>query len=128
MFKVKAISMSKRVFTSTSKKEQLKQAVLRKIKEIRDDVDPRVLEKAEAVANAMQDQQQQQAAETRTTANSKPDEPVNSNQTQASAAMGASVPYDQKSAKQTIAHFVSMQRENKALCTKIMKMLQESHS
>lgn len=93
--------MTRRVFTSKTKKEQLEQQVLMLIRIIRRKLDKDILDKAQEIAVAAQNIEA-------------PKESTKASET---------LPYNKDNAKAVVAKFMVMNKSNPALCQKILKEL-----
>lgn len=117
--------MSRRFFTSKTKKEQLKQSVFQSMRRIRGRLDADVLKAAEEAALTLH-AKQQGATDTKGDAVRTQATHAQAEQTpQQQAGQQETVPYDRNNAREAVAHFMMLSKENKRLCGKLMDMMQK---
>lgn len=122
--------MSKRIYTTTPRKEQLKLQVLQMIRIIRRKLDADVLRMAQDVAQAYSNGQPglppaaQGAERPLPVAAVKPGPQAKPAQ---AAPAPQTVPYDQESAREAIAHFIALKKGNRELCARLMQAMRSSN-
>lgn len=125
--------MSKRIYTTTPRKEQLKLQVFQMMRIIRRKLDADVLRMAQEIAQAYSAAQPgfPSAAtthdETSTTAGTA--KPVGKDGAPKAASVSQApqtIPYDQENARQAIAHFIALKKGNRELCTRLMQAMRSS--